>query len=174
MKRLLFIFSITTSVLALASCTAEPDFSDVPFISDATLTKYASGRDRLGNVNDSLVVSLKFQDGDGDLGVSPTSYPEDDTLSKINNNYEVRTFQRKNGQFQDITGSQTVSNSGNFPRLRTDNKRGPIEGTLTRSITVFRIPQNRNDTLKFMIRIRDRAMNVSNEIETPVVVVNSN
>ncbi|WP_133163439.1 hypothetical protein [Siphonobacter curvatus] len=173
MKRLLFIFSITIAVLALASCTAEPDFSNVPMLLDGstTLTKYANIRDRLGNAQDSLVIGVKFQDGDGDLGLSPGTYPQDSIQFNNGFNYEVRTFRRIRGQFQDVSASFGVSNSGNFPRLRTDNKVGPIEGTLQRAIMVPYGAVTRNDTLKFMIRIRDRGMNVSNEVETPSVVV---
>lgn len=171
MKRVIFTFLIVGAGLYIAGCTGEPDFSNVPnLLEGSTTISKTTNTDRLGNSQDSLVIGVKFQDGDGDLGLSSNMYP-DSVLIKEGYNYEVRTFRRVRGQFQDITQSFGVSNSGNFPRLRQDNKVGPIEGTLSRSIMIPHLAVSRNDTLKFMIKIKDRALNVSNEVETPSVIL---
>ncbi|MDR6196841.1 hypothetical protein [Siphonobacter sp. SORGH_AS_0500] len=171
MMRVLFTFLILGAGLYLASCTTEPDFSNVPNLLDGSTTiSKTTNTDRLGNAQDSLVIGVKFQDGDGDLGLSSNMYP-DSVLIKEGYNYEVKTLRRIRGQFQDVTQSFGVSNSGNFPRLRQDNKVGPIEGTLSRSIMIPHLAVSRNDTLKFRIRIKDRALNVSNEVETPSVIL---
>ena len=171
MMRVLFTFLILGAGLYLAGCTTEPDFSNVPTLLDGSTTiSKTTNTDRLGNAQDSLVIGVKFQDGDGDLGLSSNMYP-DSVLIKEGYNYEVKTLRRIRGQFQDVTQSFGVSNSGNFPRLRQDNKVGPIEGTLSRSIMIAHLSVSRNDTLKFRIRIKDRALNVSNEVETPSVII---
>ncbi|MFT4033163.1 MAG: hypothetical protein QM669_12140 [Siphonobacter sp.] len=164
---------LVIGAFAIWGCTGEPDFSDVPSIEFSSITKY-SNTDTFGNAQDSLVVSLKFQDGDGDLGLSPDTYPEDSTQYNEGYNYQVKTYQQKNGTFVDITASFGVSNSGNFPRLRTDGKTGPIEGILSRAILIPNAFIPENDTLKFSILIRDRALNSSNEVETTAVVLNAN
>ncbi len=169
MKQVIFTFLIFAAGFTLIQCTTEPDFSNVPSISDATISK-TTLTDRLGNAADSLVISIKFQDGDGDLG-SSTDEVRNDTLTypPPYYNYFVRVFRQKNGQFSEVIRQET--DSGIFPRLRQDGKSGPLEGQIRRGIVVQHRTVPPNDTLKYYVKIRDRAGNMSNEIETPAVIV---
>jgi|GEM_PF-1304851 len=71
----LFII-IATSVLVFNSCKKQPDFSNVPQISFETMKQY---RTTGSNPEDSILITLSFQDGDGDLGLG-----QGDTLSPYN------------------------------------------------------------------------------------------
>lgn len=168
MKRLFLVLALLSAGIGFYSCTPEPHFDNVPVITFESISKNTK-LDGFGNKTDSLVIAVKFQDGDGDLGVSST-LKEDSLLYKTTYNYLVRTFRQVKGAPVEI--SQTISNSGNFPRLRDDNKIGPIEGTLSRAILIYPGTVPKNDTLSFKIKIMDRARNVSNEISTTQVVVN--
>lgn len=169
MKSIKILFSIT--LIGVWACSRDPGFGAAPEISFLSAQKFVVTSSFLQAKQDSVVIAVRFQDGDGDLGISPNEFDEDTTLAKIFN-YEVKTFRKISGVFKDITNDFPVSNSGNFPRLRTDKKIGPIEGTLERSLLFPHPFVPKRDTLRFRIRIRDRAGNTSNEIDTEPVVIN--
>ena len=58
----LFLFAL----LVLASCYDDPDFGDVPRLTDIDVYITSSP---LPEVSDSLTISVTFEDGDGDLGI---------------------------------------------------------------------------------------------------------
>lgn len=171
-------FALPASLLVmLASCLEPPDFSNVPVISPLPFEHtILSTQDRLGNrvTRDSVVFQTAFQDGDGDLGITADEFAgKGDPRLKGLNNYVVRVL-RKTGpgrnDYREVF--PTVSYSSFFPILKPDGKRGPIEGTLRFSQTFYDIANTRRkDTLKFQIKILDRALNESNTIETDTVIV---
>lgn len=164
------LLTATLLLTLAAGCTRPPDFPETPSIAFKKISKFTIIDSFSKARQDSVIIALTFRDGDGDLGVSPSIYPSDSAAARVYN-YEVRTFRQKNGLFTDISNTLGVSNSGNFPRLRNDGKSGAIEGTLER-VLYFPWPfVQKNDTLRFKIRIRDRALNTSNEIETTPVVI---
>ena len=189
------------------------------------------------NLQDSLIISIKFQDGDGDLGLDanetqrpynpvwffatnpgepdpiPLSYShrdtppwdtlppyqfpytctnyttnhgftgyEGDTLyfqaNEDHYNIIVEYLTKKNGiwtEFDWETAFEpqcTDSYNGRFPMLGDDNSDTPLEGILRYGMTSagFRF-LFRNDTLMLRLRIKDRALNNSNIIETPEFVL---
>ncbi|MEZ4901101.1 MAG: hypothetical protein R2822_04755 [Spirosomataceae bacterium] len=55
--------------------------------------------------------------------------------------------------------------------MKPDRKKGPIEGKLDYAVY---FPYSRNavlSTVKFQIRVRDRALNISNMVETDTLSV---
>ncbi len=163
-------------LLTLAACIKEPGFSDVPSILALPFEhRILSSPDRLGNrvLRDSVVFQVAFQDGDGDLGITSDEYSgKGDPKLKGLNNYIVRVLRKTGAAYKEVF--PTVSYSSFFPPLKPDGKRGPIEGTLRFSQTFyqdFTKPQQNKDTLKFQIKIIDRALHESNVIETDTVMV---
>lgn len=153
-------------------CIKEPDFSDTPEISFKSLSKttLAAGSGVGQSVRDSLVISIYFKDGDGDLGVNPND--SINTPRNIRNvkNYEVKVLRKNKGVFTEAV--LQVPLSGFFPPLRLDKKQGAIEGTLDFSQNFFEDPfTRRRDTLKFEVRIKDRKLNTSNAVLTDEVVI---
>jgi len=88
-------------------------------------------------------------------------------------NMDIQYFVQRNGVFEEfdwVTSFEPQcgeSFNGRFPVLSDLNDR-PLEGTLRYGMTssgfLFLF---RNDTLKLRVRIKDRALNPSNVIETP-------
>lgn len=155
-----------------------PDFSNVPDISFNSFEK-AIVEDALGNAQERLTVIVDFQDGDGDLGLTPEQrqndpkFQEQDANGQPNKyyyNYFVRVFRKQNGVFTEFF--PTPSYSGAFPVLKPDGKAGPIEGDIQYDILFPTLSSPPNDTLKFEIFIADRALQDSNTIETEEVVIN--
>lgn len=141
-----------------------PDFPDTPRISFQSVRKFRV-KDRLGNATDSVSIALKFQDGDGDLGLTIEEVTENPT----NYNYFVQAFRKVKGEYTEVVFTPTLS--GQFPVLN-EGKKGPIEGTLYYGTLFPILFSPANDTLRFNVYILDRAGNQSNIVTTEDVVVN--
>ena len=176
-NKILFISSICVLMFA---CTGEPDFSFIPEISFNNVRVLTVASQGLLGVTkkDSVVMTVNFQDGDGDLGFTPAELI---VLKKTTGDslqtFVVDVFVQRNGKF--IKSNPKEKFGGNVPiRFKQGSKPGPIEGTIDYSATfeynVFQgIPylKGKNDTIKFAIQIKDRALNKSNIVETSPVVI---
>ena len=159
---------------AITACFVEPNYSDTPeirYLSVSRLTLEAGtgvGRPK----RDSVIVTINFQDGSGDLGENT----QDTTRQRLVfgketwGNYEIKTLQYTGpNKFEEIP--LAVLSKLYFPRLTKEGQRGAVEGVLDFS-QIF--PYQRNFRLvpvKFQVRIRDRALNISNIIETDTLSV---
>lgn len=165
-------------LIVCVGCKKQPDFSLTPFIEFENVTRLEA-MDGLGNTVDTVVVSIRFQDGDGDLGVEPSDFFNPkyadfaDPTGKFLNYYIV--FERKNGaQYNEIMTSLAVD--GTILPLIGYEEVGPIEGVLNYGFllnprSALRSGFSPNDTVRFRVSIVDRALNVSNQITTSDVVL---
>jgi len=166
-------FLVTGVGLALTGCLDTPKFDDTPsirFNSVDTLTIF----DNFSKTNaDSIVITVDFEDGDGDLGISPAERSDTtklNTLYKEWGNYEITVLERKSdGTFQ--VRPVSVFEKLFFDTLKRDGKPGPIKGKLDFRQTLPATRFAKRTTVKFRIRIRDRAFNVSNTVETDPISV---
>ncbi len=161
--RVAAFLSIACLVLGFIGCT-EPKFPDTPFIT-------FKGINSIERPNkDSLIITISFRDGYGDLGLGPY-----DTLAPFDQepyryNYHITAFKRRglddqgNPNFVPVEfPTPGFTFNGRFPVLKPDRQPGPIEGDLNYSIPI-EFPQdftNENyilpgDTLRFDIFIYDR------------------
>ena len=176
-NKILYISSIC---LLLFACTGEPDFSNIPEINFNNIRVLTVSSQGLLGVTkkDSVVMTVNFQDGDGDLGFTPAEL----ILLKKTTGDSLQTFVadiyvQRNGKF--LRSNPKEKFGGNVPiRFKQGSKPGPIEGTIDYSATfeynVFQgIPylKGKNDTIKFAVQIKDRALNKSNVVETTPIVI---
>ena len=133
------------------------------------------------------VISFSYTDGDGDLGLD-----EVDTLSPFGPhdphyyNMEVDYLKSVNGVFvktpllsphvpthpaDTLVLFDTVTFNARFHRLRDNDEPKAISGTMDYRLTVQN-PFSPNDTVKFKIRLIDRALHESNVIETEAIWFN--
>lgn len=160
--------------LSMISCFTEPNYPNVPHIEFRGISRYTleAGKGVGQQKRDSLVITLGFTDGDGDLGndLPPTSseIARYEQAGKWGN-YKIRAFRLENNQYKELpTGENT---SLFFPRLSREGRIGAIEGDLElRQLYPYTQPYKFLPT-KFRIQIRDRALNISNEIETDTISV---
>lgn len=167
----LFVLGIA---LTLTSCFSEPDYSDTPAIEFREILPYPleAGKGVGKGKRDSVVIKIAFKDGDGNLG-NDTPVPKADSARYASNggwgNYEIRTFRFINKQYVEL--DQPINKTLFFPDLTKNKPKGAIEGTLD----FYQIFQYGNSyqlyPTKFRIRIRDRALQESNVIETDTVMV---
>ncbi len=161
-------------ILGLASCIDTPDFDDTPRIIFNSIDKFTVADPFSGPTakKDSVVITIDFEDGDGDLGVSPAERDTNalNTIYKDWGNYELTILKKDNkGSFQPLPSS--VTSKLFFPTLKRDGKPGPIKGKLDLSQTYFYSRFSKLSVVKFKVRIRDKSLRASNVIETDTISV---
>ena len=127
------------------------------------------------------IVSFSYTDGDGDLGLddSDTLPPFGlndahyynmvvDYLKCVNGEFVKTPLLSWNAQTQSY---DTVSFNARFHRLRDTDEPKAISGTMEYTLPVQN-PLSPNDTIKFEIRILDRALHESNTIQTEPIYTN--
>lgn len=170
------VFLLIGVLLTVSACINEPDYSNTPAITFASIVTYPreAGSGVGQGRRDSVVTTIRFQDGDGDMGedTGDTNRIRQIFQEASWGNYEVRTFQLVDGKFEELRLG--VNDKLYFPRLTREGQKGAIEGTLDFSQKFFYQTGQagfRIVPIKFQIRVRDRAFNVSNVIETDTVQV---
>lgn len=168
-KTIYSVFVLTLSLFFL-SCKKAPNYAKEPVIEFDNLKVKSDLAERV----DSVSITIKFKDGDGDLGNDPvnTSYLD----------YFVEIYKRTNGLYTRIGFFDTIPffNAYNayLPLLSPYKLTGPIDGSITRILPNFPVPVpgqpgpfQIKDTLQFQVRIRDRAGNYSNWVETSDYII---
>ena len=173
---------IASLSILVFSCIGDPDFSFTPEIEFSKIQVITtSSPDILGNVSkrDSVVISVNFKDGDGDLGFSDEDYKAlikttGDSVKTI----DVNIFVAKNGKFVRSNPSEKIGGNLKGFRFKQGSKTGAIEGVIDYSTsfgyTNFnKIPglTGKSDTVKFTVQIMDRALNKSNVTESSPIVL---
>ncbi|WP_460946378.1 hypothetical protein [Spirosoma daeguense] len=167
-------FFILGAALLLSSCFTEPDYPNTPEIDFKGLFKYTlnAGTGVGQSRRDSVVITIGFRDGDGNLGTASPLSKADSAKYASNGgwgNYQIRTFRLVNSRFEEYPLS--VNNTLIFPELTPGKPKGAIEGKLD-FYQIF--PYGTSFQLyrtKFQIKIRDRDLNESNVIETDTLTV---
>jgi len=156
---------------SIAACKSEQvEFSNVPLIELESV-------EQLKNVDgkDSIIkVSLYYQDGDGDIGLTETDTSAPFNLgSPFFHNLPV-TYLVPNGmgEYKEFVNPSTNRPYGNqherVPYLTPSGKYKSISGTI--DVFLSANPALANpDSLKFEIKLMDRDLNVSNTVTTEVI-----
>ncbi len=164
--------------LSLSGCFNEPNYADKPEIEFRSIFPYKNLPARPGvgrGRRDSVVITIGFKDGRGDLGNTLPLSKADSTLYANSNwglfkgNYRIQTFRLINGRYEEF--DQPVNRTLFFPDLAKGKPPGAIEGTLDFNQTYLYGSSFRLLPTKFRITIRDRQLNESNVVETDTVTV---
>ena len=170
-KSTLFVMAL----LLTGSCIVPPTFDVKPKISLERLSfEPGKVRNDRGELYDTLVISVRFQDGDGDLGltVDDTLPPfqrvnSDGTLNSNYRNIYPQLFVKRNGVYVDASGDNYF---GRFTRiLQPDEGASPLEGTITYRRTNLQgfFQLDPGDTIQAEVYILDRALHKSNVVRGP-------
>ena len=162
-----FIAIMLLSLLLLAGCHRDDKFPVVPAITFVGLEKIDDGT----GIDNKATLTLHFQDGDGDLGLNTEDiYSPFDTASVYYYNLFIDYYKKVNGAFQKIEFDAVTFNQ-RFPRLSNDVPES-IEGDLYVDLPINSFDlSTQYDTIKFSCYIVDRALHVSNTVETTPLVV---
>lgn len=148
----LVLFGLLASMFLLQGCPNPVTFPNEPVIEFKSIapTDVREGRD-------SIILGFTFTDGDGDLGL-----PQSDTTNDV--------------LIQDIrVGFPPIDYNYRMQVITPDGRNKAISGEIFITIpNTFRRPGVEVDTLYYNVRIKDRAGNFSNEVQTPQVIVRGN
>lgn len=153
-------------ILYAYSCINAPDYSDTPSLEFVSLSNLFMSQSPLNS--DTTIVTLKFTDGDGDIGFNIDSPGEN-----------IFVIDDRTGEFYDRFRIPAIPEQG-----ANNGVSGTINMVLLNTCCVFppqdSIPscespaQYPDNDLTFTIYMEDRAGNRSNEVKTPVITLQCN
>ena len=165
------VVTLFMSLILFYGCRKYDHYPIVPHIELNSFQKFAdsTGIDQTG------VLGLSFTDGDGDLGLTAAQNTGDFQF-----NLFIKYFEKQKGVFKEVilTSPNTLTGkpdtlwfNGRIPYLTPDGKAKAISGEITDTLFInnFVSPY---DTIKYQIYIKDRALNKSNVVETPEIIIN--
>lgn len=162
-------------------CESDENLSNVPFIDNATLSRNEIDQ------YDSIRVKFNFMDGDGDLGSYDASiniYGPPSEWSLYCGRCDLNCFDTSS--LSQVFVLDIRTNCGNtffIPEIYNTPVRGEISLIIISNDLCCILPngircapstQYPADTVTFKIKLKDRAGNVSNEIETPPLIIRCN
>lgn len=173
-----YLIGLLLLALAVSACQKPVEYPIEPKIAYEGFT-YLMNPD--STFSGEGVISFSYTDGDGDLGLddadtlSPFGFNDAhyynmvvDYLKCVNGEFVKTPLLSWNAQTQSY---DTVSFNARFKRLRDSEEPKAISGTMDYKLTVQN-PFSPNDTVKFEIRIFDRALHESNVIQTDPIFTN--
>ena len=167
-----YLIGLLLLALAVSACQKPVEYPIEPKIAYEGFT-YLMNPD--STFSGEGVISFSYTDGDGDLGLDdadtlpPFGFNDAhyynmvvDYMKCVNGEFVKTPLLSWNAQTQSY---DTVSFNARFKRLRDSEEPKAISGTMDYKLTVQN-PFSPNDTVKFEIRILDRALHESNVIQT--------
>lgn len=163
------VFFIVSATMLFSGCfEIIPDFPDAPSIVSSNI-RVTPAPALLG---DSVIISFRFEDGNGDIGSSDNNAPND---------FFATAYKRFNGAVVPVQFSvPSPPYNGKLPVLKNDGRPGPIEGEIFYGLAItppLITPVSRRfdilpgDTISFWFRVRDQAGNFSDSVRTDEVRV---
>lgn len=144
----------------ISSCKKAPNYPVEPSIEFKDQIIFETFQ----HLNDSLHLIIRFRDGDGDLGNDPATEELD---------FIVEIEKKQDGIFAPLDSVPLIPFGGHLPLLAPYTVTGPIDGTITQKIDFFDGPGlavDPGDTVRFTVRIKDRANHYSNLVTFPEII----
>ncbi|WBA42510.1 hypothetical protein [Hymenobacter canadensis] len=179
---------LAVASVAVGSCISPPEFPDTPSIEFKSLTVVRQPANPGDIPADSVIITLGFEDGDGDLGLTQDEYNnppyqrflDGGALNPDHWNYIIKLFVKNpTGQFVPYTRTpdgltiQPEAYYGQFPHLEPNaEKKAPLQGDLRFGQRLsLGSPFFPGQEVRYEITIKDRALNSSNTVTTSSFVV---
>jgi hypothetical protein len=160
---IVIVLAVTTACFKVEQLPARPSIEFTSFQVFDTL-------DILENISKGGRLLFKFEDGDGDLGLtSPTGKQEDTT------NLHLTLFRKINGSMVKVTDKNDPLlpyASYRIPYMERLGQNQILKGTI--SVTFIYQSYTSGDTIKYEFYIKDRADNISNTAETVEIIISKN
>jgi len=158
-KIILFIVLLTL----FFACKKREEFSDIPYLE---FTKYEikDSIDALGNITKLCELHLFFTDGDGDIGLF-----EEDTIAPFDYNLFINYFEMKNNSLQQIIDTLNPPYHIRIPNLTPTGQNKSLKVDLKYDVD---ITYRNSDTIKFELKLFDRALNESEWVSSSLIILN--
>lgn len=161
---------ILSVILLVVSCKKKDEYPDTPSIVYESFIKLRNAQ----GIEEKGILEFSFTDGDGDIGLFSW-----DTVAPYDYNLFITYFEKQNGEFKEVVLTwfnnetqqlDTINFNARIPiinhTLEDKSYKGKIEIEL-----FINNPFSDFDTIRFDAYIVDRALNESNTITTPEIVV---
>ena len=161
-KIVLFIVLLTL----FFACKKRESFSDIPYL-EFRHYELKDSVDALGNITKLCELHIYFTDGDGDIGLF-----EQDSIPPFDYNLFVNYYEMNNGnlQIQNLTPPYHIR----IPNLNPTGQNKSLKGDIVWDVVFF--PQDtinrKSDTIKFEFQLFDRALNKSEWVSSPLIILN--
>ena len=166
LKNITYILFIAVILFGTYSCINSPNYSDTPELEFVSISNNEMSQRPLNS--DTTIVTLKFTDGDGDIGFS-AEYPGEN----------IFVIDDRTGEFYDRFRVPAITEQG-----ANNGVSGTIDMVLLNTCCIFppqdSIPacespaQYPDNNLTFTIYMIDRAGNKSNEVKTSAIKLTCN
>jgi hypothetical protein len=153
-----------TILVVFSGCMKKQSYSDIPAISFLSLEMIYD----TAHVVRTGILSISYQDGNGDIGLSTSdTIPPYQRNGPYYYNYVMTYFEKQNGVFTKV--DLLIPFSLRIPVLTPNDPNKAIKGFIVDTIGLY--PPPLHDTIKFETFIYDRALNKSNVITTPEIIL---
>ena len=158
-KIILFIVLLTL----FFACKKREEFSDIPYLE---FIKYEikDSIDALGNITKLCELHIFFTDGDGDIGLF-----EEDTIAPFDYNLFINYFEMKNNSLQQIIDTLNPPYHIRIPNLTPTGQNKSLKVDLKYDVD---ITYRNSDTIKFELKLFDRALNESEWVSSSLIILN--
>ncbi len=148
MKQFIYIFIISVLVV-FSACEKEVGVDTLPY--EPNIEIQSINTTNLIEFQDSLIIILKYEDGDGDLG----------RLDPDENSLYIKDKRLENPEYYHI------------PPIVPDDKTLQTTGTIRVFVpTLFVIGSGKSENTELELKVRDQAGNWSNSVSTGVITIN--
>jgi len=145
------------------ACKKREEFSNIPYLE---FTKYEikDSIDALGNITKLCELHLFFTDGDGDIGLF-----EEDTIAPFDYNLFVNYFEMNNNSLQQIIDTLNPPYHIRIPNLTPTGQNKSLKVDMKYDVD---ITYRNSDTIKFELKLFDRALNESEWVSSSLIILN--
>ncbi len=151
--------------LILFSCRKKENYPDTPHIEFKSFSKIQNAT----IYDDKGIVTLSFTDGNGDIGLAMgDTFSPYSPGSPYYYNFFIQYFERQMGVWTKV--EPPLPFNARIPLINPSGKEMPLSGDLQMEIYINN-PLSTYDTIRFELYILDRALNQSNSITTPEIIV---
>jgi hypothetical protein len=158
------VFLLISFFATLSGCIKEEQYPLEPKIDFVDFNTYRdiTDKDSLGEI------TISYTDGDGDIGLN--SY---DTVEPYKYNYYLKFMQLINDQLVEVKPvDSNITFNSRIPILTPAGRNKNIKGNIRMSLEIYFARQLlQSNTIAFEIYIKDRALNKSNVITTPLFII---
>lgn len=163
--RITIIILMIIVLMIFLSCNKEEDFPDIPHVEFMDFTKIQNSN----NIDEKGILKIYFTDGDGDMGLADSdTMPPYDKNSIYYYNFFITYFEKQHGQFVEVVPAVTFNSR--IPVLTSSSSNGAIKGEIEIELFINN-PFSVYDTIRFDAYIVDKALQASNVISTPEIIL---
>jgi len=155
---------IAFGLVVTTSCMKQEDYPDIPEIEFANWVSVFD----TGQYAKTGALTILFQDGNGDIGLNPgDTFPPYNKEGQYYYNYVITYFEKRQGIFVKVDLYPPFS--ARIPVLTPDYPDKAIKGIIADTLELN--PKPLYDTIRFDLFIYDRALNKSNVVTTPEIIL---